>query len=57
VRLLYMALDARPLLRDEEGLREDVSRRALLAGALLLNVALVLLPPLIAVLVLAGGGR
>jgi len=38
-------------------LREDVSRRALLAGALLLNVALVLLPPLIAVLVLAGGGR
>jgi hypothetical protein len=52
-----MAPDARPLLLDAEGLREDVSRRALLAGVLLLNVALMLLPPLIAVLVLVGGGR
>jgi hypothetical protein len=52
-----MAPDARPLLLDAEGSREDVSRRALLAGVLLLNVALMLLPPLIAVLVLVGGGR
>jgi hypothetical protein len=50
--LLYRALDARPLLRGAEGLHEDAGRQALLAGVLILNVALMLLPPLIALLVL-----
>jgi hypothetical protein len=49
-----MALVARPLLRGAEGLEEGVSRHALLAVVLTLNVALMLLPPLVALLVLAG---
>jgi hypothetical protein len=52
-----MALDARPPLPGAEGLQEDVTRQALLAGVLILNVALMLLPSVIALLILVGVAR
>jgi len=49
-----MAQAARPLPLGAEGLEEGVSGHALLVGALSLNFALMLLPPLVALLALAG---
>jgi hypothetical protein len=49
-----MALAARPLPRGAEELEEDVCGHTLLTGVLILNVTLMILPPLIALLVLAG---
>jgi hypothetical protein len=54
VQLVYRGLVARPLGRAEEGLDEGVSHRGLLPALLGANVFLMLLPPLVSVLVLAG---
>ena len=52
--MVYRGLVARPLGRAEEGLDEGVSHRGLLPALVGANVFLMLLPPLVSVLVLAG---